>query len=120
MTNEEAEALGRRALAAGFQDREVESGSMWTILGPLGCMSCRPSSPDGLADAGWWPDLRDWATLGVLVGQVREKAGDPTLCSSAKLFRDGKIWWFVSGENGLETTLYTIEAESWVAVLEAS
>jgi hypothetical protein len=105
MTNEEAEALGRRALAAGFDPERAARGleSLCWCYGPP-----------------FIPDFRDPATLGVLVGQSREEAGDRTLCSHAKLYRDGKIWWFVSGENGLETTLYTIEAEAWVAVLEAS
>lgn len=112
MTNEEAEALGRRALAAGFKERDdaVESGILWSTGG----MFCRESDPAGLAQAGWWPDFRDWATLGVLVGQVRERWGDPRLY--ARPCNMG-MW---SVRAGRDPWIRSTEAGAWVAALEAA
>jgi hypothetical protein len=108
VTNEEAEALGRRALAAGWEwsDRQLSL----SVLGEV--------DADGF-DVDF-PDFRDWATLGVLVGQVRERWGDPARCSTAWLKRDGSLEWSVSGTDGVDNGDFTTEAEAWVAALEAS
>lgn len=76
MTNDEAKALGLRALAAGFDPSppsllaglRSREGVLWA--GPMG----------GRREE-WWPDLRDAATRGVLLERVREVWGDPRLCT---------------------------------------
>jgi hypothetical protein len=110
MTNEEAEALGRRALAAGFKGpiRRFIDGAL---------VGVHP-------DEDWWPDFRDWATLGVLVGQVRERWGlagahcEPLSDGTAGVWPAG---WRVLAGRGLHVlSRGATEAESWVAALEAA
>lgn len=73
MTDDEARALGLRARAAGFEptegclvrsrpyDRNAVDPRAWT---PHRVSAAIPAA------AGAWPDLRDDATRGVLLGQV--------------------------------------------------
>lgn len=67
MTDDEAKALGLRALAAGFvpNDRcwEGQYWAAWYVTGGH--------------DGDSWPDLRDAATRGVLLEQVRRARRDP-------------------------------------------
>jgi hypothetical protein len=60
------------------------------------------------------PDFRDWATLGVLVGQVRERWGDPRLY--ARPCNMG-MW---SVRAGRDPWIRSTEAAAWVAALEAA
>jgi hypothetical protein len=97
MTNEEAEALGRRALAAGFG---YDSDAV-------------PFNPAGLPRSGP-PDFRDPRVMGVLVAQVRERWGDPRLY--ARPCNMG-MW---SVRAGRDPWIRSTEAAAWVAALEAA
>ena len=80
MTREQAEVLGKRALAAGFD--------------PSSCCHFYPN------DKQWWPDFRDAATRGILLEQVREAWSDPSLSAEAWRTCDGELEWGVSGTAG--------------------
>jgi len=74
------------------------------------------------ADAGCWPDFRDPATLGVLVGQVRERCGQPMHSSPALAVpRRAVCEWRVWSASGLSRYWAgATEAEAWVSALEAA
>jgi hypothetical protein len=103
MTNEEAEALGRRALAAGFKQNERPR-----------CL-CGTKYPPPR-----WPDFRDWATLGVLVGQVRERLSGVVWSSPVIGGRWSVDTLCDEGRCSEEVCFAATEAEAWVAALEAA
>ncbi len=71
MTREQAEALGRRALAAGWvwswgaMYHEPDDWGRWEP----------PYGPSDKYHPDTWPDFRDAATCGILLEQVREAWG---------------------------------------------
>lgn len=71
MTRDEAEALGRRALAAGF-DAASTAVLCGACLYRACCLGCRVRKR-------YWPDFRDAATRGILLEQVREAYGNDRL-----------------------------------------
>lgn len=106
MTDNEARALGLRWLKAGLQatyrresvpDRSYRDvrGVLWRI------------------DAAMWPDLRDDATRGVLLGQVRRVYGLP-LHAADSLARRGWVVWDLSKAIAQGST----EEEALVVALE--
>lgn len=144
MTDEQAEALGRRALAAGFEWAPgclavwLDDGQVSRVLwGPHGgdfaTASHDPAQPLGIGDCDWmspgdaWPDLRDAATLGVLVAQVRERWGTPHAYAAYSGPYEGGFehlptGWSVWGLPRWSGTItcHATEAEAWVAALEAA
>ncbi len=79
MTREQAEAVGRRALAAGFEPRNgmcYRRGKRHLEMPSRVIDAVCWIPPD---DGDWWPDFRDatGATRGVLLEQVREAMQDP-------------------------------------------
>jgi hypothetical protein len=65
---------------------------------------------------GGYPDFTDAATLGCLVGLVREATGKPHLFCSYR--REG--FWGVADHDAYLSHFVTTEAEAWVEVLEES
>jgi hypothetical protein len=125
MTNEEAEALGRRALAAGF---DAAHGGVF-LLHPDYPRGVRPmldheSDVSDYIDRGGWPDFRDWATLGVLVGQTRRRLGMGWLVEIGARRADGRIRWAIA--DALDRSVrfsqgwHDTKQAAWVSTLEAS
>jgi len=139
MTNDESKALGLRAMAAGMEwTRGCLDGSTgmtvlaaWHIGGSTAAMAAfglHQSHTISLwqqSNLGW-PDLRDPATLGVLLAQVRE-AWEPHRGSDciASTMHTGTGWGVRAryGSEGLATIVectHETEAEALVAALESA
>jgi len=128
MTDEQAEALGRRLVACeGFRwmpgmlirdgddlrrlfgpDTEVPSTLyMWQIAGSWGLER---------VEGACWPDLRDPATLGCVLALVRKEHSPACACAP-----DGWQWYV---DNGYGECVHEepedTEAEALVAALEAA
>ena len=79
MTDDEAKAIGLRAVAAGFR---VEPGCRVWRHGILYTVAWRDGGTLGLNEGGChiaevdacevWPDFREWPSMGCLIGQVRK------------------------------------------------
>jgi|DEB0MinimDraft_6_1074348.scaffolds.fasta_scaffold78816_2 hypothetical protein len=143
MDDATAKELGLRALAAGFRwapgvklgsaDEtyrltlawygEDEGDGATPIMHPAG---------DGIgpgwgwpADgSGWWPDLRDPATLGVLLAQVRDRSG-ALLSPVATVGLDISTGWTLDHPespmvDALDIGHHATEAHALVAALEAA
>ena len=133
LSNVEAEALGRRWLAAGGGWREgMRDGEGYIVTG-IGADGI-PDESNLAATAGdtagltaWvnaWPDLRDAATRGAALDVVRERWGDPTMHMAS--LRLGWVWAF---RDEAEVNMIiadglpiagTTEPEALVAALEAA
>lgn len=130
MTDEQAEALGRRYLAAGGKWRR----GMVTPRGNL-VLRTEPEDRSGLHDvflrcsphdevrADAVPDVRDPATLGCLAAEVRERWGEPEMFAATQHDTPHDEWWVVcigdEWENHVKAGGHT-EAEAWIAALEAA
>lgn len=112
LTNEAAEALGRRWLAAGGGWRAGMLVQATMHGSPVEVRLCYPTKAPNTASAEW-PDLRDPATLGACLAVVRERWG-----STAHLVRhmtwvpDGKgdteqaCWWALAvGQSSVPFTV---------------
>jgi len=145
MSDDEAKELGLRALAAGFR-WGVEGVLYRTGPGPHEEWRCYAGIDAGDPMGPWfisgegdvygaeepnaplamifnpWPDFRDPATLGVLVGQVRERCGQPMHSSPALAVpRRAVCEWRVWSASGLSRYWAgATEAEAWVSALEAA
>ena len=116
MTDEEAMALGLRAVAC--------KGFRW--MGGMMDMQGRTVTPCILfrAHPSDTPDFRDPATMGCLLALVREAWGDPTATTAATREADRSRGWLVdcwdtqSPLSGLGP--FKSEAEALVAALEAA
>ncbi|MDP3909665.1 MAG: hypothetical protein Q8Q14_04685 [Gemmatimonadales bacterium] len=112
------QALGKRAVAAGFEWRPG-------MLDLLGLRYGRRDAPDSkMWIAG--PNLSDGASLGAYVAQLRERAGDETLVA-LPLYRRGRVVYCIrrltmSGTIALvfsgEDRTFATRAEAWVAFAE--
>jgi hypothetical protein len=141
LTDQQALDLGRRAVACARWE--------WRP-GMLCAHRCRVIADDetplvvtehrrALSDGGWvaddtpvvnehgWPDLRDPATIGALLGLVREAWGQPgAACSPYRLMRYGLGWsiCYLDDPGGLikvfEIGRGATEAACLVAALEAA
>lgn len=127
MTDEQARALGARAVAcSGWR---WMPGMLWrTPENAFGC--CRAESGRLLHGdvSAWvatfgWPDLRDPCTLGGLLALVREAHGEPGAHAQAGWWNDGPGGWSVtSARSGFDIVMgpFDTEAEALVAALEAA
>lgn len=73
MTREEAEALGRRALAAGWD--KYSGGQMLCVADGSGWRIREGESPGFSVMVRVWPDFRDAPTHGLLLKLVQECLG---------------------------------------------
>lgn len=78
--------------------RGVESGVLWVLMGDE-----------------WLPDVGDDATRGRLLGLLRVRWSDPTICPDVQADGDG-LWWCISAGSQLCSGL--TEAEAIVNALE--
>ncbi|MHC4892470.1 MAG: hypothetical protein ACYTFV_03715 [Planctomycetota bacterium] len=124
MTDEQAQALGARAMACkgyrwmpGMTDGTAGARCVRSRGG-----SCVWAVDDWLSDwcdlgEGEWPDFRDPATLGCLLALVREAWGDPDL----GVRRRTKGAWQVLRRGGAPSVCEgASEAEALVVALEAA
>jgi len=142
MSDDDAKALGLRALAAGFRwaGGVLSGGDRWGLNDPALDL-CRFAEVEGHRHQDWaadgdWPDFRDPATLGVLLAQVREAHGFTHLFTTATIWVDvGRVSYGVEGtdagggvtdmvrsyrEGSGESELCWSEAEALVSALEAA
>jgi hypothetical protein len=113
MTEEQATALGKRAVAAGWR---VWPGQL-SLSGIRCTVTPMPLSPRPIDT----PDFRDPATLGILLTQVRERWDDSTIHAQfyeetwrvAYWNPDNFFWAYWPEES------FTTEIEALVACLEA-
>ena len=132
MTDEEAFALGVRAIAAGMQPAEGiriitvpirQTGMMRELLGDSARFKMAPPRLDA---EHYVPDLRDPGTKGHAVAQLRERTGDPFLCTSASEYLSTNnatvVRWEVTSETHSCTPnqTYLTEEEAIVAAFEAT
>lgn len=132
MTNEQAEALGRRWIAADGEWREGMRAACFADWGTVTRVFTDDdetqtvyvswdydASSGDLRDYGAdaWPDLRDAATRGAALDVVRKRWGDSTATTSHWAER-----WTVANGNGhaQEFRMADTEAEALVAALEAA
>jgi hypothetical protein len=149
VTNDEAKAIGLRAMACkgwrwmpgvllrhreydNFRLRigdERETPCMLGDLGPLsraGWTVGSDGEPTGalLTWAHLWPDFRDPATLGCLLALVREAWGDPNLHTTGQFIHVCGMQWFMGNgfayECGGPRVQSGSEIETLVAALEAA
>ena len=111
MTRDQAEALGKRALAAGFVI--TRGRRRW---GRHGSKRMRLLL---IANVGYAPDLRDAATRGILLEQVREAWEDPNICVSRRADLSGWRVWHFDGNGWTIIGLGDTEIEALVCALEA-
>ncbi len=126
MTDEQAEALGRRWMAcdasewmAGMLMRRGHDDKPARLLHPKVLCEGGPAEVIGWSYGlgGWinpdarvcvaWPDVRDPATRGCLLGQVRDALGCPT----GSPWHDDAGWWW-------DVHPHPTEAEALIAALE--
>ena len=145
MTPAEAEALGRRWLAAGGGWRKgmrsLNGYRLISVIAPdIFIVSMEGSGeitkfiamrrltygPEGIHKAGpgdrlpQWPDvpdLRDPATRGAALDVVRERWGDPT--AYIRYSWEWKAWYAYAGPHSPHGGAHDSEAEALVAALEA-
>ena len=140
MTNDEAEALGLRALAAGMEwSRGCVDGSTgmtvldaWHIYGMSTAAMAAFGQHRSHTISLWqqsrlgWPDLRDPATLGVLLAQVRDALRCPWLYvtpTGGRRQSDGALLWEWHGMaygKSAKGWGWPSEAEALVVALEAA
>lgn len=136
MTPAEAEALGRRWIAAGGGWRDgmlaggghprrtlfgsSQSGSTYGYALPLPKnkrgVQLRPPCPP--LDPKAWPDLRDPATRGAALEVVRERWGDPT--AYVRYSHEWKSWYAYAGTWCPVGGAHDSEEAALVAALEAA
>lgn len=132
MTKEQAEALGKRALAAGWLRTE---GALYQrplgILQPLriafGIIGTYPNKLPRVPK-GSWPDFRDAATLGILVAMVGALLDNDRLvevCTvRVRKTRPSAVRWAIA-DGTVRRIRYSQgwhddRAHAWVATLEAA
>lgn len=133
MNDDEAKALYDRATAVGFK---LEPGCRVWLHGELATV-VHVDGPDVLVtEDRWnegetyrmhstdvWCDFRERASLGCLLGQVREAWGKPGLATTARRHRGALAWetvdWCMEGA-WPPSVLATTEAEALVTALEAA
>ena len=120
LTDEQAEALGRRLLAKGCPWR---AGMRWVSLraAPLPDVEGRTTEPVPMRSpyGGAWPDLRDAATRGCVLEALREKVGDPWLHVGRRLAGWG-VWTSKSTPMPMCIAKADTEAEALVRAWEAT
>lgn len=115
MTREQAEALGKRAMRAGWEWRD--GAAFWAsayqrrdrILDAASWVSA------GFGADEVWPDVRDAATEGILAGQVRERWRNDWLSPVWM----GRQWTLPDGFGGSLGKGPT-RVHCWIAALEAA
>jgi len=137
MTDEEAKALGLRALLAGFQLQHAVldtdgcrqsynwfDGKYGRLKRALAAMKLGSEEPDEYGRspqtvvAGYLPDFRDAATRGVLLEQVRESCKDALL---VPLYHPHHRAFLTNAERwSVRITPQPTEVHALVAVLEAA
>ena len=127
LTEEQAIALGKRAMAAGWK---WQPGAV--DMHGCRCVAVDASGPRGVPvnpEHDIWffrddiPDFRDPATLGILLAQVREVWKGPGIFTVDHFARNGSGSWGVYSYQFLVRSTprrkYPTEAEALVAALEA-
>lgn len=129
MTREQAEALGRRALKAGWNwkvgaqafpnARALDHGHGSDSR----LVECIFGDKIGLRGIGYWgevPDFRDPATRGILLQQVREVWADSHMAQEWDAEPDGTgCWSFYRPSDGSWIASAPSEAEALVSALES-
>lgn len=122
LTDEQAEALGRRWLAAGgewvpgmlwgnFRIHDVKQDPRGFMVVSRGNGWTAPGFQDG------WPDFRDPATRGAALQVVRERLGCPT----AWMEPGEEGWWLFFHQGDVLTARWgPTEAHALVAAMEAA
>ena len=110
------EALGRRAIACKHW---IWKGGMKAIVpsrhaGATGYTFRIESEEDAVTLIGGYPDFSDSATLGCLIGLVREATGKPWLFCT---YRQEGFWSVCDLHEHLSDFVHA-EAEAWVEALE--
>lgn len=135
MTDEQARELGLRAMACkgwrwvpgmltikGYRITAVDGGmggvqddQHYPKTWGLEPHDCR----EAMDPTDWTPDFRDPATLGCLLGLVREAWGEPL--ASCSFWHDEPDGWDLTvGDIPILGATYLTEAEALVAALEAA
>ena len=125
MNRSQAEAVGRRALAAGFS-RTVGAlyqnpfAGLPSLRIAYGLPGQYPNQLPRIPN-GYWPDFRDDATKGILRGQVQEAWGDQLLSVFSVWVEEVAHWrWRVQLVIGIgEYWTRDTYPEALVAALEA-
>lgn len=127
MTEEQAIALGKRAVAAGWKWQagavDMEDRRIFTVLYD-GYICYAVNGLTYYASQNRFvnnvPDFRDPATLGILLAQVRERYGDPTIHAQfaegswrVAYWNPDNFYWAYWPEESFDT-----EAEALVAALD--
>lgn len=136
LTNEQAEALGRRWIAAGgwwLAGMLNGAGKFARVLVTSGdpddpefCAAEEGATEDDcyavwVGYPGCWPDLRDPATLGACLAVVRERWGEPRAhLWPAEDADGGTPWLFRLCYGAAPRCEGNTEAEALVAALEAA